>query len=340
MITYGFIRLGICELQGFEWLTRPVFREGFIENMDGRFIFTIFTPTFNRAHTLGRVYESLKLQEFSDFEWLIIDDGSFDSTFEMVEAWKAESAFPIRYFYQENSGKFSAIRSAVQKAEGIFFLTYDSDDFCSPSALFVLYDAWMSIPEDLRGGFSAVTALCQNSRGEIIGDQYPEDVFDSTPQELMFKYDIKGDKWGFQRLDILKSFDFSVYSDMEYVPEGLVWNSIGKNYKTRYINVKIMTVEYQENGVSNAPRRENSVGLASLNESFLNCETEWFFYSPARFFKASVNYSRFSLLSGVMPIEQFVRVRGLFPRLLWLMFFPIGVAIYSFDLLRFFRLKR
>ena len=41
---------------------------------------TIFTPTFNRARRLSKLYESLKKQAFNDFEWLIVDDGSIDGT--------------------------------------------------------------------------------------------------------------------------------------------------------------------------------------------------------------------------------------------------------------------
>ncbi|MEH7574008.1 glycosyltransferase family 2 protein, partial [Cytobacillus firmus] len=45
-----------------------------------KYKFTVFTPTYNRAHTIERVYESLKVQTFRDFEWLIVDDGSLDNT--------------------------------------------------------------------------------------------------------------------------------------------------------------------------------------------------------------------------------------------------------------------
>ena len=48
---------------------------------------TIFTPTYNRANTLPRLYESIKSQQFKDFCWLIIDDGSRDETYALVKSW-------------------------------------------------------------------------------------------------------------------------------------------------------------------------------------------------------------------------------------------------------------
>lgn len=48
---------------------------------------TVFTPTYNRAYILHNLYESLKRQTFTDFEWLVIDDGSRDNTRELVEGW-------------------------------------------------------------------------------------------------------------------------------------------------------------------------------------------------------------------------------------------------------------
>ena len=49
------------------------------------FTFTVFTATFNRAHTLHRVYTSLTKQTFSDFEWLVVDDGSTDNTVQLFD---------------------------------------------------------------------------------------------------------------------------------------------------------------------------------------------------------------------------------------------------------------
>ena len=56
--------------------------------------FTIFTPTYNRAHTLDRVYKSLLSQTFTEFEWVIVDDGSTDNTEKIVEKWKNLATIP------------------------------------------------------------------------------------------------------------------------------------------------------------------------------------------------------------------------------------------------------
>ena len=64
---------------------------------------TVFTPTYNRAYIIDELYNSLKKQTFIDFEWLIIDDGSTDCTYEKVKNWSADNTkFPIRYYKFEN----------------------------------------------------------------------------------------------------------------------------------------------------------------------------------------------------------------------------------------------
>ena len=63
-------------------------------------LLTVFTPAYNRAHTLPRTYESLKAQGCKDFLWLIVDDGSKDETAQLVKQWQsADNGFEIQYIY-------------------------------------------------------------------------------------------------------------------------------------------------------------------------------------------------------------------------------------------------
>ena len=63
---------------------------------------TIFTATYNRAHLLPRLYDSLRQQRVTDFEWIIVDDGSSDDTVEVVSRFiENENPFSIRFFQIE-----------------------------------------------------------------------------------------------------------------------------------------------------------------------------------------------------------------------------------------------
>ena len=64
-------------------------------------LLTVFTPAYNRSHTLSRTYESLCTQDCKDFIWLIVDDGSTDNTKDLVKSWQSkENGFEIQYIYK------------------------------------------------------------------------------------------------------------------------------------------------------------------------------------------------------------------------------------------------
>ena len=76
---------------------------------------TVFTPAYNRAHTLGRTYASLCAQTCKDFIWLIVDDGSQDETAELVQSWqKRDNGFVIEYIRKENGGMHTAHNVAYE----------------------------------------------------------------------------------------------------------------------------------------------------------------------------------------------------------------------------------
>src|SRR4051812_47352897 len=144
--------------------------------MTAQYTFTVVTATYNRAHTLHRVYESLLAQTFRDFEWLVVDDGSTDGTRKLIEGWQAEASFAIRYLYQANAGKHIACNRAVREAAGRFITGIDSDDACLPHALERLIHHWNRIPADEQAGFTGVSALCIDETGQLVGTRFPRDT--------------------------------------------------------------------------------------------------------------------------------------------------------------------
>lgn len=96
---------------------------------------TIFTPAYNRAHTLPRLHDSLLAQTDMGFEWLVVDDGSNDGTGDLVRGWAEGLPFPVRYLWQENSGKHVAHNLGAREARGRLFMCVDSDDWLEPDAV-------------------------------------------------------------------------------------------------------------------------------------------------------------------------------------------------------------
>lgn len=290
------------------------------------YTFTVFTATYNRADKLHRVYDSLKTQTFTNFEWLIVDDGSTDNTKEIVETWITEADFPIRYYSKPNGGKHTAFNMGVKKAKGELLLNFDSDDACVPEALEVFYNTWKSIEN--KKDFSAVTGLCKGVDGKIVGAKFPKDVLDSDSIELKYKYKIEGEKWGFQRTDVLKEFPFPEPEGMKLYPEAVIWSQISRKYKTRFINKPLRIYIVGEDSYTSAPPQKYSKAAAIWHESILNECIDYFKYNPLQFFKSAVHYSRFSLHSNNI---FFKNLKNNLARLLVLMVFPLALFVYLKD---------
>lgn len=209
---------------------------------------TVFTPAYNRANTLPRLYESLKKQTLKDFEWLVVDDGSIDDTRELIEKWKDENIINIIYKYQNNSGKMRAINSGVELANGEFFFIVDSDDYITDDAIKTIILESEELPEDMGG---MIFRKINIATGKIAGKPYPKYKIDSTPIEIVYKLGVDGDKSEVFRTKYLKETPFKVYEGEKFVPEATVWIKIGVKYKMRYIDKGIYYFEYLEDGYTN-----------------------------------------------------------------------------------------
>ena len=254
--------------------------------------FTVFTPTFNREKLLVNLYDSLKRQTFKNFEWLIVDDGSTDNTESLVKGWIKEKFVQIRYIKQKNQGKFIAINTGVQEALGELFLITDSDDYCEDNALEKFLFCWKNIPANKKTEFTGVMALCVDKNNQIIGDEFPTDIFDYSWIDLRFKFNIKGDKWGFYKTEILKEYPFPVIDNEKFLTEGLIWNRIGLKYKIRFINEKLLVVNYQKDGYSSHSLKLRMIyplGAILYYKEFLSLPVN-FIWKMRNF----INYLRFS----------------------------------------------
>ncbi len=298
-------------------------------------IFTVFTPTYNRAKTLHRVYDSLCAQTFQRFEWLIIDDGSTDNTRELVEQWQQVANFSIRYYYQTNQHKKVAHNTGIMQAHGELFLTLDSDDSCKPYALEHFWQHWQAIPVSERENFSAVTVLCEKLSGEVVGKYFPADFnggwIDSDSIEMSYRYGVRGEKWGFQRTDVLRDHPFLHTNVAGLIPENVVWDKISERYKTRFVNEALRIYHDGEDQVIRAKPQQHALGHAIACKSMLEHGAKYFRHAPLKLLDIAVSFVRFNAHAKQQTLNESCQVTGLVPRLLVWSALPLGYARFWLD---------
>ncbi|MCC5894493.1 MAG: glycosyltransferase family 2 protein [Alkalibacterium sp.] len=89
--------------------------------------FSIVMPAYNCERTIGKTIESLQSQEWTDFECIIVNDGSSDNTQEVIDSY-AHKDSRIRTVKKENGGPGSARNKGIEKAKGVYLYLMDSDD--------------------------------------------------------------------------------------------------------------------------------------------------------------------------------------------------------------------
>jgi len=286
---------------------------------------TVFTPTYNRAKVLHRVYDSLVKQTFTDFKWIIVDDGSADETRKVVRAFEAEKKIEIEYYFQTNQGKHIATNYAVSLTDSELFIIADSDDAFTADAVEKLVAAWDTIPDDEKPFYKGVICRCFDSKtGAPIGT-YPVPVFDSNDVDEFFKLKLRFEKWTLFRTDVFREFPFpDEGTGMKFYPETVLWQRMGRKYKTRYIDAPLR--EYfrdQENALThkNTPRFKENVFLWAHH---VNDNMDCFRYWPSLFIKSFVGISRDNIIIGKSFKEIVSIPNRWWKRVVCAVFYPAG----------------
>lgn len=229
---------------------------------------TIFTPAYNRAHTLPRTYESLLSQDCKDFIWLVVDDGSQDNTAELVRQWQAQdNGFEIQYIYKENGGMHTAHNTAYENIHTELNTCIDSDDRLASGAVNKIKAAW----EQMRDrGYAGLIALDSDFQGHIIGKGFPDNLKETTLGGY-YAQGGSGDKKLIYRTDVITSVPpYPVFKGEKYVGLVYKYTLIDQKYKLGVLNDVICEVEYQADGSSGTMWKQylkNPKGFAFLRKT-------------------------------------------------------------------------
>ena len=281
---------------------------------------TIFTPAYNRAHTIGRTYESLCRQTCKDFEWLVIDDGSSDNTRELVEGWMKDNKIPIRYIYQENQGMHGAHNTAYKNIHTELNTCIDSDDWMPDDAVEIIVNTWK---KEGNSSLSGLVGLDIVEDGSVIGTKFPEEQ-KTIKVGKFYEEGGKGDKKLVYRTDIINSTpEYPIFEGERYFGLAYKYLLVEEKYEMLVVNHPLVVVDYQQDGSS-----------YSMYRQYWNNPNGWMFYrkfemdhtsSFLRKIKLSIHY--------VSSCIRANRVRDILDNsqpFLTLMLSPVGVAFYYF----------
>ena len=245
---------------------------------------TIFTPAYNRVHTLVRTYESLCRQTCDDFEWIIIDDGSSDNTREWVESLGAkrnagcgafdwmgrrfenrddnsiEIALPnfrLTYIRKPNGGLYTAYNVAYAVIQTELCVCVDSDDFMPDDAVEKIISLWRKhYPEgSIKTKFSVLTGkeYCgiigldfYFDKGTPIGGYFPEGMTETYRSDLFVKKIHSGDCKEVMRTDLMRKVapQIGFEGEKNFNPSYML-AQVWDKYPLLVINDNLCTVEYQ-----------------------------------------------------------------------------------------------
>lgn len=207
---------------------------------------TIFTPTYNRAHTLARTYRSLCRQTCKDFEWLVVDDGSTDSTRELVKSWTDERIIPIRYVYKENGGLYTGYNTAYSIIETPLNVCVDSDDWMPDNAVELIVKEWVTRGSEAYAGIIGLDYSIADSRP--IGGMFPDKLQTCYFLDLYTRHVHRGDTKMVMRTDLMKEVAPQVGfpGEKSFNPVYLLLK-VCDRYPLLVLNENLCWVDYQPN---------------------------------------------------------------------------------------------
>lgn len=212
-------------------------------------LLTIFTPTFNRGNLLKRGYDALCQQTNSNFEWLIIDDGSTDNTEKIVSKWQREAIIPIRYIKKENGGVGSAYKCAIENCNTELMVAIDSDDYLPFDGVEIIEQFWKKNKDDKYAG---IVAIDKYFDGTVVGDLLPDQKSINLIDLLIGKYPINnGDRTDVVRTEIYKeAINDPEYNDKLGFEPHNIHLIMSRKYDFLVLNECLKYIEYQPDGLT------------------------------------------------------------------------------------------
>lgn len=192
--------------------------------MEKCILISIIVPIYKVEQYLPRCLDSILCQTFTDFEALLIDDGSPDRSGLIAEEYAARDS-RIKVFHKENGGVSSARNYGLKQACGQYIAFCDSDDWLEADWLDTLYQQMDTYSADL----SVCGMVKENEAGKILFSVQEEHICIRNREEALLTL-FEGDEynkcqsWIFNKLyksEIINNNDISFHTEIFYCEDRL-----------------------------------------------------------------------------------------------------------------------
>ena len=244
------------------------------------FKFTLFTPCYNGAHCIQRVFDSVIAQTYTNFEWIIINDCSTDNSDEVIkELLKTlNSTIDVQYVVNErNLGKHRSWNKALDIATGDLWVCCDCDDSFAAESLEVFNERWNLVCDD--DSYCGINCLCKDPfNDKVRGIEFPTDNFTSDKLRLATLDQVPGEKWDCTRIDLLRKRTFPEVEGSYFTEVYIWWALAHRGYKLLCINKALRNYYYEPNSLINNP----VVNLRRVKQRRL--ASKWYLSSECRLY--------------------------------------------------------
>ena len=228
-------------------------------------LLSICVPTYNRARELERLLKTIPIN--NKIEVIICDDGSTDNTKEIID--KYQKLHSIKYFYQVNAGRATALKFAIENASAKYTILMDSDDY--------FIDGWQQLVLD---GINALEQYTNNENVKSLVFGVKIIKADKTSVNLptnglsnLIRFRVESNNYKdckeLVNTSILKESLYQVVTGIRRVPTSLLWLRVAEKTKCLCIDSPIAVKEYLPGGMSDTIlklKTQNALPMVELNE--------------------------------------------------------------------------
>ena len=226
--------------------------------------FSIIIPTFNRAQILPDTLMSILSQTFTDFEILVVDDGSTDDTRQVIEALADPR---INYFHKVNEERNIARNFGTNLASAEYVTFFDSDDIMLPTHLELSNKELTRLhdPEVFLAGFLTQGSAEPASNGEL------QEI---TINQALLKENVAATSAVFLRQDVAKEFQFLRSTDAVLGEDYYLWLRLAARFDFHYSHqVTVLIQEHDSRSIYNIDLDKLRKGNEQIIEA-LKSDTE------------------------------------------------------------------